>query len=77
MLIKRNDDEVDSDQPHQRKILKMLRYNTKKEPMNLYPTKKFKDTLYEYCEQNDLVPTRVIERVITDRVLSNFISSNK
>lgn len=55
----------------------MLRYNTKKESMNLYPTKKFKETLYEYCEQNDLVPTRVIERVITDRVLSNFISSNK
>tara|TARA_B110000858_G_scaffold104308_1_gene119438 strand:+ start:726 stop:893 length:168 start_codon:yes stop_codon:yes gene_type:complete len=53
----------------------MLRYQTKKEPMNLYPTKKFKDALYDYCSQTDTIPTRVIERVITDRVLNNFISN--
>ncbi len=51
----------------------MLRYNSKKEPMNLYPTKQFKDKFYDYCEQNDVIPSRVVERVLTDRILNNFI----
>ena len=47
-------------------------HQTPRTSMNLYVEKSFKEKLYEYCNANDLVPSKVIQRVLNDRVLTHF-----
>ena len=41
-----------------------------KECMNLYVEKSFKENFYKFCENKDLIPSRFIQKIITERYLN-------
>ncbi len=42
--------------------------------MNLYVETSFKEKLYKFCEEKELVPSRFIQKVILERYLDNHFS---
>lgn len=45
-----------------------------KTSVNFYVTNSFLNNLYKFCEDKDIVPSHLIQRVINERILDNYFA---